>query len=209
MIRPGATDRPPSRRRPLGDATSRANHQEPDHGVNRAPYSSPMSSNPRIVHHESLKPDGQLQIRSSPPAPRSPANPRISAVIEEHRDENKRDSQISTTSTQASGASRRKTHIGPWRLGRTLGQGSVGRVRLAKHELTGQYAAIKIVSKKSAAIARSESLICSDMRNAVGIEGEPERLLPFGIEREVVIMKLIKHPHVMQLYDVWENRKEL
>ena len=33
--------------------------------------------------------------------------------------------------------------------------------------------------------------------------------MPRGIEREVVIMKLIEHPNVMNLYDVWENRGEL
>ncbi len=30
-----------------------------------------------------------------------------------------------------------------------------------------------------------------------------------GIEREIVIMKLIDHPNVMSLYDVWETAKEL
>ena len=33
--------------------------------------------------------------------------------------------------------------------------------------------------------------------------------LPYGIEREVVIMKLIEHPNIMKLYDVWENKGEL
>lgn len=33
--------------------------------------------------------------------------------------------------------------------------------------------------------------------------------IPLGIEREVVIMKLIEHPNVISLYDVWENRGEL
>ena len=35
------------------------------------------------------------------------------------------------------------------------------------------------------------------------------KVLPYGIEREVVIMKLIEHPNVISLYDVWENRSEL
>jgi serine/threonine-protein kinase HSL1 (negative regulator of Swe1 kinase) len=30
-----------------------------------------------------------------------------------------------------------------------------------------------------------------------------------GIEREIVIMKLVDHPNVMSLYDVWETPKEL
>lgn len=35
------------------------------------------------------------------------------------------------------------------------------------------------------------------------------RAIPCGIEREVVIMKLIQHPNVIGLFDVWENRGEL
>ena len=30
-----------------------------------------------------------------------------------------------------------------------------------------------------------------------------------GIEREIVIMKLIDHPNVLSLYDVWETSQEL
>ena len=30
-----------------------------------------------------------------------------------------------------------------------------------------------------------------------------------GIEREIAIMKLINHPHVIRLYDVYETEKEL
>jgi serine/threonine-protein kinase HSL1, negative regulator of Swe1 kinase len=35
------------------------------------------------------------------------------------------------------------------------------------------------------------------------------RPVPCGIEQEVVIMKLIEHPNVISLHDVWENRGEL
>ncbi|OLL24338.1 Serine/threonine-protein kinase HSL1 [Neolecta irregularis DAH-3] len=100
-----------------------------------------------------------------------------------HRN-SKRVSQASASSgTSAKSLSRQ---IGPWRLGRTLGRGSSGRVRLAKNATNGQLAAVKIVPKT----------------------GE-KKGLPYGIEREVVIMKLIEHPNVMRLYDVWENRGEL
>ena len=43
------------------------------------------------------------------------------------------------------------------------------------------------------------------LRNA---ENEAERIL-HGIEREIVIMKLIEHPNIMRLYDVWETSTEL
>lgn len=106
------------------------------------------------------------------------------------------------------GKGKRKTHIGPWQLGKTIGNGSTCRVRLAKHAVTGQTAAVKIVSKRSATMVQSESVVAMDRKtgkhNASGA-----RQIPFGIEREVIIMKLIDHPNVIRLYDVWENRGEM
>lgn len=95
---------------------------------------------------------------------------------------------------------RGKARVGPWILGRTLGKGSSGRVRLAKHFETGQLAAIKIVGK-----GQPEN----SSPRGVYDQGEMGSPLPSGLEREVVIMKLIDHPNVMGLWDVWENRGEL
>lgn len=102
--------------------------------------------------------------------------------------------------SSSSASKRTKSHVGPWRLGRTLGRGSSGRVRLAKHTVTGQLAAVKIVPK---------SLVFSDNHeNSTDSSAQHDRA-PYGIEREVIIMKLIEHPNVMALYDVWENKGEL
>lgn len=38
---------------------------------------------------------------------------------------------------------------------------------------------------------------------------EEARRILHGIEREIVIMKLIEHPNIMRLYDVWETSTEL
>ena len=38
---------------------------------------------------------------------------------------------------------------------------------------------------------------------------EGEMRVPMAIEREVAILKLIEHPHIMKLYDIWENRSEM
>ncbi|KAI8996586.1 kinase-like domain-containing protein [Trametes punicea] len=89
--------------------------------------------------------------------------------------------------------------IGLWKVGRTIGKGSSGRVRLARHTKTGQYAAVKIVSK--AALFNSRMSLYS-------LGEETERIL-HSIEREIVIMKLIDHPNIMRLYDVWETSTEL
>ncbi|KAI0366993.1 Pkinase-domain-containing protein [Pilatotrama ljubarskyi] len=89
--------------------------------------------------------------------------------------------------------------IGLWKVGRTIGKGSSGRVRLARHTRTGQYAAVKIVSKTALLHSRMSLSSLGD---------EAERIL-HSIEREIVIMKLIDHPNIMRLYDVWETSTEL
>ena len=162
-----------------------------------------------MPHHESLNVAGNLSVRSKDGNRPTPAeNKRVSAIVDEAVTDSKRASQISTTST-ASNKGKRKTHVGPWQLGKTLGKGATGRVRLAKHALTGQIAAVKIVSKKSAALVQSASMARMDKDLTLPINALGQRTMPFGIEREVVIMKLIEHPHVINLYDIWENRGEL
>lgn len=78
-------------------------------------------------------------------------------------------------------------------------------MRKARHAVTGQDAAIKIVSKKSAEFLRSQSLAFIDAK----VDQGRQRAIPVGIEREVVIMKMIEHPNIIRLFDIWENRGEL
>lgn len=207
---------PTRRRKPLSDTTAWVNNQsstppqQPDVYTTSPPSLDPnnhASSQPSIPHHESLAPGGNLQVRNKPASPSSKAeDKRISAISSEDARNSNRDSQISN-STNASGKSRRKTHVGPWRLGATIGKGATGRVRKARHAITQRDAAIKIVSKKQAAeMLRSGSLAVLD---TMARKDGHQRVIPFGIEREVVIMKLIEHPNVIKIYDVWENRGEL
>lgn len=84
--------------------------------------------------------------------------------------------------------------IGPWKLGTTLGRGATGRVLLGINSTTGQKAAVKVVSKSA----------LNDEYDKPTKGG-----LPYGIEREIIIMKLLTHPNVLRLYDVWETSKAL
>jgi serine/threonine-protein kinase HSL1 (negative regulator of Swe1 kinase) len=204
--------RPPSRRPPLGEATRRVNNAQQQH---------------HIPHNESLKVDDLLQVLHKPSSPTplssgdqslrdasrggSPANPRLSAISKEDPGtDSNRNSQISTVSTNASDGTRIKQTIGPWKLGKTLGKGATARVRLARHEYTRQQAAIKIVQKKNAQMSQAGSLAALDMADASISDSEDGlRRMPVGIEREVAIMKLIQHPNIMKLYDIWENRTEM
>ncbi|RMD39206.1 hypothetical protein DV735_g5920, partial [Chaetothyriales sp. CBS 134920] len=163
---------------------------------------------PAASHLNPARADGNRSVRAKAPAPgQAIENKR---VYEAAIGDSKRNSAASTVSSALyTNKGKRKTHVGPWQLGKTLGKGATGRVRLAKHCMTGQVAAVKIVSKKSAAMVQSASMARMDRDSGIPINAAGRRTMPFGIEREVVIMKLIEHPNVINLYDVWENRGEL
>lgn len=195
-----------SRRPALGEATVRVNNTQPS--------MVPPTKN-AIPHHESRNVHRNSKSAVRPPSmdnssrrstATNPAvpNPRLSEIRNEDTS-SKRDSQISTDSSR----SRLKTCVGPWRLGRTLGEGATARVRLAKHIHTGQYAAVKIVAKQNAIISQAGSLANLEKADLNEPEEDGIRRMPVGIEREVAIMKLIQHPNIMKLYDIWENRTEM
>lgn len=123
-------------------------------------------------------------------------------------EESNRDREsIISECTNASDApyGKRKTHVGPWNLGKDLGKGASARVRMARHAATGQMAAVKIIAKKRAKMLQAGSLAVLDVREP----DNGDNHMPFSIEREVAIMKLIDHPNVMKLLDIWENHKEM
>jgi serine/threonine protein kinase len=171
----------------------------------------PASSSKALPHNESIVPNGTLAVWHEQQA--SPENKRLSAVqANETRPHNsKRDSEISNASTNASStARRRKTSIGPWQLGRTIGRGGCSRVRLVRHSGTGQYGAAKIISKATAEKVRALSLANLIQSAEQDPTLHPDgKVIPFGLEREICIMKLLDHPNIVRLYDIWENRNEL
>ncbi|PVH99220.1 Pkinase-domain-containing protein [Periconia macrospinosa] len=208
---------PATRRRPLGDGTSRANQDRrlhsPQHRHKSKSYDVPSSSPKHIPRNESLIQNGSsLAVRHQLPQP-SPQHKRVSAVVEESRPrDSKRDSEISNASTVSSsvGGRKRKTHIGPWQLGKTIGRGGCSRVRIVRHSATGQLGAAKIISKSMADKVRALSLanLAASAENDVTLF-PGEKTIPFGLEREICIMKLLDHPNIVRLYDIWENRSEI
>jgi len=81
-------------------------------------------------------------------------------------------------------------------------------VRLVRHSVTGQYGAAKIISKATAEKVRALSLanLIAEQEASLYPDG---KVIPFGLEREICIMKLLDHPNIVRLYDIWENRDEL
>ncbi|EGV64109.1 Serine/threonine-protein kinase hsl1 [Yamadazyma tenuis] len=133
-----------------------------------------------------------------PQAPVDEESWNVDRVVQSVTNASKRLSQISTNTNNSNKKRKSQNRIGPWKLGRTLGRGSTGRVRLAKNINTGKLAAVKIVPKSN-----FKKLENPKYRNLAG------RNLPYGIEREIIIMKLINHPNIMGLFDVWENKNDL
>ncbi|KAK6511967.1 hypothetical protein TWF481_000866 [Arthrobotrys musiformis] len=86
--------------------------------------------------------------------------------------------------------------VGPWRLGRTLGEGASGRVCLGKHHKTGRFAAIKVINKD-----KTQGTTTSIQEAGCDIE--------HAIEREIVVMNIPAHPNTIELYEIWDSRDEI
>uniref|UniRef100_A0A673B018 non-specific serine/threonine protein kinase n=1 Tax=Sphaeramia orbicularis TaxID=375764 RepID=A0A673B018_9TELE len=87
---------------------------------------------------------------------------------------------------QSNPAQGRPLQVGFYEIIRTLGKGNFAVVKLAKHKVTKTQVAIKIIDKT--------------------------RLNPSNLEkiyREVQIMKLLNHPHIIKLYQVMETKDML
>ncbi|XP_057539308.1 SNF1-related protein kinase catalytic subunit alpha KIN10-like [Amaranthus tricolor] len=72
-------------------------------------------------------------------------------------------------------------------LGKTLGIGSFGKVKIAVHKLTGHKVAIKILNRKK-------------IKN---MEMEEK------VRREIKILRLFMHPHIIRLYEVIETPSDI
>ena len=66
---------------------------------------------------------------------------------------------------------------------RTLGQGTFGKVKQGVHVFTQQKVAIKILEKKR-----------------IGDVSDVER-----VTREIHILKIVRHPNIIQLYEIIET----
>jgi 5'-AMP-activated protein kinase catalytic alpha subunit len=77
--------------------------------------------------------------------------------------------------------------IGHYTLGSKIGAGTFGYVRTGTHSISSSQVAVKILEKRK---------ICDS--------SDIER-----VSREIHILKMIRHPHVIQLYEIIETSKQL
>lgn len=81
----------------------------------------------------------------------------------------------------------KRSLIGNYFLQKTIGEGTFGKVKLGIHTLTGEKVAVKILEKERITDA-------SDVER---------------VSREIHILKLIRHPNIIQLYEIIETPKKL
>lgn len=82
----------------------------------------------------------------------------------------------------------RRQEVGEYVLGRTLGTGTTGKVKVAERKDTGEQVAIKIIKKSS-------------------FDLKPD--LQRKIRREIALMRLMDHPHLLKLKEVCESNRHL
>ncbi|PUZ73526.1 hypothetical protein GQ55_2G481100 [Panicum hallii var. hallii] len=80
-----------------------------------------------------------------------------------------------------------KRCVGNYELGRTIGEGTFAKVRIAKNMETGDHVAIKIIGKAKV----------------------QKHKLVEQIKREICTMKLIQHPNVVRLYEVMGSKTRI
>ncbi|XP_020087592.1 serine/threonine protein kinase OSK1-like [Ananas comosus] len=74
-----------------------------------------------------------------------------------------------------------------YKIGKTLGIGSFGKVKIAEHILTGHKVAVKILNR----------------RKIKSMEMEEK------VKREIKILRLFMHPHIIRLYEVIETQTDI
>lgn len=206
-------------RSPLSEASNRINssyHTQDSHRykprydqseANNAPRSGYSHPAAYFSGRPPPQPQPQPQPQRNGPTTHAPDALKPPQDVDDQR-------RYSAASYDSSGSGRSKknykTHIGPWQLGKTLGKGSSARVRLCRHTVTNQLAAVKIVNRRMAYLVQDSSLAAlSKWDSSLPDQIEGEMRVPMAIEREVAILKLIEHPNIMKLYDIWENRSEV
>ena len=77
--------------------------------------------------------------------------------------------------------------VGNYIIGKSIGKGTFGNVKLAVHTITGEKVAIKILEK-------------SRIKDSSDIE---------RVSRELKILKQVNHPNVVKLYEIIETPKQI
>ncbi|KAG9734590.1 hypothetical protein KCU59_g10834, partial [Aureobasidium melanogenum] len=181
--RPQTNPAPPSPRR----------HPSQSHARSASAAAAPQLVNVARKDHE------RSDLASSSHAPARSDSTRNAASASQSRYHSQEMHTSSSNGTHAAAASgsnvRRRTTIdattGHWDLGKTIGAGSMGKVKLARNKETGEQVAVKIVPRQST----------DEHRNAQDRE-RADHSKEVRTAREAAIVTLVDHPYICGMRDV-------
>jgi len=168
--------------------------QTPKHTHSSSQSYSTRNHHSQHVHHHHHHQHHSPVTHSTPATPRQQPQQPPQHLIE---------------STRSFGGGRHE-FVGPFILGPELGRGCTGTVRLGTHRLTGFEVAFKIIDKKFLIGEQEGGGNGGSGPGGAPTEKEVEQSkLWKKVKREIVILKLIEHQHVLKLYDVLETESRL
>lgn len=95
--------------------------------------------------------------------------------------------QTPQSQSESPGTLRALNRLNQYSFVKTIGEGSFGKVKLARHKVTGQEVAMKQINRRK--------LISRDMAGRV--------------EREISYLQLLRHPHIIKLYSVINTKTDI
>ncbi|KDN47959.1 Pkinase-domain-containing protein [Tilletiaria anomala UBC 951] len=90
---------------------------------------------------------------------------------------------------------RQQVHFGNYLLLQTLGEGEFGKVKLGVHKEWGEEVAVKLIKRDRVASSGSPE--------AGGGGKDPSKMSK--VEREIQVLKEVRHPNIVRLYEVIES----
>lgn len=101
--------------------------------------------------------------------------------------EQSNDSSTSTLISDKLELNVEKTEIGPFKVIKTIGEGTFGKVRLCQHKLSLKKVAIKTILRSEVQTVKQKN----------------------SVQREVRLMKLLYHPNIIKVYNIEEGESEI
>ncbi|KAH9920596.1 uncharacterized protein B0H18DRAFT_1023487 [Fomitopsis serialis] len=202
---------PPTAGQPLPQVTEEG-QSTPSHGgivvghefevpISQKPYPSPVTQQPPGTREQTYLPNPNPPSQSPPPSP-SPApsrrpsssahKPRPVSMPPNNHATPERDARDDGRSRDQSSSKPRSTNriLGDYTLSKTLGAGSMGKVKLAHHTLTGEKLAVKILPR---ATPPSGSTSTAD---AAAKQASKDASKEIRILREAALSMLLHHPYI-------------